>query len=255
VDRPSPRGESVSLDPSSVIRDALSRALVDEDGETVTLRLLPPLSEPELAAFRETLPSALPPAIERLLRFCRGVEGISAADTIDFTGRTIDFEFTEAFPHGLPIAADGWGNFWVVDLSPSSTDWGPVYFACHDAPIVLLQSPNLAEFLVEVFRMDTPPHTSLVDDVHEDRLFRVWRDQPGIIPQPAAAASPDPTLRGFAARLSASHVIVDLRGATPGQGFAWGRYRSGSLKRHGVEPIFALEKKRGILARLLHPGR
>jgi hypothetical protein len=242
MDRPSPRGESVSLDPSSVIRDALSRALVDEDGEAVTLRLLPPLSEPEFAAFRNTLPMALPPQIERLLGFCRGIEGISAADTIAFTGRTIDFEFTEAFPHGLPIA-------------PSSTDWGPVYFACHDAPIVLLQSPNLAEFLVEVFRMDTPPHTSLVDDVHEDRLFRVWRDQPGIIPQPAAAASPDPTLRGFAARLSASHVIVDLRGAAPGQGFAWGRYRSGSLKRHGVEPIFALEKKRGILARLLGQGR
>jgi hypothetical protein len=143
----------------------------------------------------------------------------------------------------------------VVDLSPSSTDWGPVYFACHDAPIVLLQSPNLAEFLVEVFRMDTPPHTSLVDDVHEDRLFRVWREEPGIIPQPAAAASPDPSLRQFAAGLSAAHVIVDLRGAAPGQGFAWGRYRSGSLKRHADLPIFALEKKRGILDRLLGPGR
>lgn len=240
----------MSLDPTDVVRDALGRALVDEDGEAVTLRLRPGLSESELIAFRNTLPMALPPAIERLLRFCSGIEGTSAAEAIDFTGRTIAFEFVEAFPHGLPIAEDGWGNFWVVDLSTSSMDWGPIYFACHDAPIVLLQSPNLAEFLVEVFRIDTPPHTSLVDDVHEDRLFRVWKEQPGIIPQPAAASSADPTLRAFAAPLSASHVIIDLRGAVPGQGFAWGRYRIGSLKRHAVEPIFALEKKRGVLARL-----
>jgi len=245
----------VSLDPLDVIRDALGRALVDEDGEAITLRPSAALSEPELAAFRDTLPMALPSPIERLLRFCSGIDGTSAAETIDFTGRTIGFEFVEAFPHGLPIAADGWGNFWVVDLSPSSTDWGPIYFACHDAPIVLLQSGNLAEFLVEVFRMDTPPHTSLIDDVHEDRLFRVWIDQPGILPQAVAAVSPDPMLRAFAAPLSASHVVVDLRGAAPGQGFAWGRYRLGSLKRHRVEPIFALEKKRGVLDRLLGRGR
>ena len=50
-------------------------------------------------------------------------------DVVDFTGSQCSFQHDEIFPHGLPIAADGYGNFWVIDLLPSSADWGPIYFA------------------------------------------------------------------------------------------------------------------------------
>jgi hypothetical protein len=47
------------------------------------------------------------------------------------------FEFDQVFSYGLPIAADGYGYFWVVDLHPDTTTSGPIYFACHDAPVML----------------------------------------------------------------------------------------------------------------------
>ena len=213
------------------------------------MKPLPPISDRELDDLRAKLPMPLPPHVERLLRFCTGVDGTSAAETLDFTGR-ISFEFSDAFPRALPIAADGWGNFWLADLKATSEDFGPIYFACHDAPIALFQSPTLAEFLAELFKMDTPPHASLVDDVHEDRLYHVWAKQPGLITHEEALGSPDGEIRAFAASLGESYVIVDLRNAKPGQGFAWGRYR-GPVRRLGTEPVFALEKKRSIFARLL----
>lgn len=112
-------------------------------------------------------------------------------------------------------------------------------FACHDAPVVLYQSPDLASFLAEVFRMSTPPHESLVDDVHQDRLFEVWRSNPGVLMQSVAAASSDPALRAFAEALPEGFQIVDLRTASPGMGFSWGRYGPRTeLRRHGYDRIF-----------------
>ena len=163
------------------------------------------------------------------------------------------FGHEDVFPNGLPIAADGFGNFWVLDLTPQTTKVAPVFFACHDAPVVLYQSPDLASFLSEVFRMCTPPHKSLVDDVHEDRLFDVWRKNPGVIDQPAAAASSDAVLRSFASALPPHFQIVDLRGVSPGMGFSWGRYGPRTeVRRHGYERIFGYAKppSRGFFAKL-----
>jgi hypothetical protein len=55
----------------------------------------------------------------------------------------------------------------------------PVFFVSHDPPVILYQSPDLGGFLHEALRMLVPPHSSAVDDVHEDRLFNVWRNNPG----------------------------------------------------------------------------
>jgi hypothetical protein len=122
-------------------------------------------------------------------------------------------------PNGLPIAADGCGNFWVLDLTPQTTQVAPVFYACHDAPVILYQGVDVASFLSELFRMYTPPHKSLVQDVLRDTLFNVWRKNPGVIDQPAAAASPDAALRAFASGLPAQFQIIDLRGVDAGMGF------------------------------------
>lgn len=242
-------GATVTTEPLPLVRAALSERFVSEDGDTVTMTARPGLSDPELEELRRRLPMPLPAHVERLLRHCAGIEGLSAAEILDFTGTAVAFEQPDVFPHAWPIAPDGWGNFWVADLQPSSTDLGPIYFACHDAPIVLFQSATLGEFIEAVFQMNRPPYTSVVDDVHEDRLYRVWTDQPGLLTHEEAVQSTDPTLRTFAAGLSGEHVFVDLRHAVPGQGFAWGRYAS--VQRCGAHPIFALEKKRGFFGRLL----
>lgn len=241
---------SLPMSPVEIIQDAQSTSLVDEDGAEVTLQLLPPLSESEIDEFAALLPCPLPADIRELLAFCRGFRGV-VVDVVDFTGGEMFFGLESVFPHGIPIAGDGFGNFWVVDLCRQSTEFGPVYFACHDAPVILYQSDTLGGFLSELFRMCTPPHESLVDDVHEDRRFQVWSKNPGVMDFESCLESADASLREFAASLDTTWQIIDLRDAEPGFGFSWGRYGANTdLQRFGALPIFAYRRPRRLLGGL-----
>ncbi|MCW5557628.1 MAG: SMI1/KNR4 family protein [Verrucomicrobiae bacterium] len=223
------------------IKAAQRAKWMDEDGEPVTVELLPALTEDQIGALQTRVEQHLPEELRTLLSFCSGISG--CLDGIDFTGADMAFEQREVFPHGLPIARDGFGNFWVLDLTPETITAAPVFFVCHDAPVVLFQSPDLASFVSEVFRRNMPPHKSLVDDVHEDRLFDVGRKNPGVMDPSDAAASSDAELRSFASELPEHFQIVDLRNAIPGMGFSWGRYGPQTeLRRHGYARIFGYAK-------------
>jgi len=244
--------DTTGVDAVEEIRRAQATALVDEDGHGVVLEPAPPLTEDEIDALEAEVGLPLPPALQARLRHTAGIDG-SALESIDFTGRSHDVELTEVFPHGLPIAHDGYGNFWVLDLTPDDPD-APVFFFCHDAPVVLYQGPGVGHFLHEVFRLSVPPHASLVDDVHEDRRFRVWRENPAEIDRATALAG-DAALRAFAAGLDDRFVFADLRSPEIGMGFSWGRFGPRTeLRRHGNERLFAYaapEKRPGVLSRVL----
>jgi SMI1 / KNR4 family (SUKH-1) len=238
------------MTPLQIIRRAQAGTLIDEDGNVVALELLPGLSDRELQAFAEQVPCRIPPEIMELLGACRGFHG--TVEQVEFTGRDLMFEFEAAFPYGLPIAADGFGNFWVVDLHPGTTTWGPIYFACHDAPVILYQADSLEQFLRELIRMFEPPHESLIDEVHEDRLAQVWRTNPGVLSHEQCLGSEDPVLSAFASELDESFQIIDLRLAKPGDGFSWGRYGPRTqIRRFGTHAVFAYQKPKGIISRLL----
>jgi hypothetical protein len=237
------------MTPLEIIRQAQADALVDEDGRAVTLELLPGLSRSELEDFARQVPCRVPPEIAELLGACRGFYG--TVEQVDFTGRDLSFEFEAVFPYGLPIAADGYGNFWVVDLGPDTVRWGPIYFACHDAPVILYQASSLEEFLSELFRMFKPPHRSLIDDVHEDRLARVWQTNPGVLSYEQCLQSDDQILSAFARELDDSFQIIDLRRAKPGDGFSWGRYGPNTVvERFGMHAVFAYQRRRSFFSRL-----
>ena len=237
------------MTPLEIIRRAQGDTLVDEDGDVITLELLPGLSRVELQEFADRVPCPVPPEIAELLGACSGFYG--TMDQVDFTGRDLMFEMGPAFPQGLPIAHDGFGNFWVVDLHPHNTRWGPIYFLCHDAPVILYQSDTLEEFLDELFRMFEPPHESLIDDVHEDRPARVWKTNPGVLSYEQCLRSEDPILSAFARELDDGYQIIDLRCARPGDGFSWGRYGpNAQIKRFRTYAVFAYQKK-SLLSRLL----
>ena len=238
------------MTPLAIIRRAQAETLIDEDGNVVTLELFPGLSHAELQEFADRVPCPIPPEISELLGACSGLDG--TIDQVDFTGRDLMFELGPAFPHGLPIAHDGFGNFWVVDLHPDSTRWGPIYFVCHDAPVILYQSDSLEGFLTELFRMFEPPHESLIDDVHEDRPARVWKTNPGVLSYEQCLRSEDPILSTFARELDESFRIVDLRRAKPGDGFSWGRFGPNTtIERFGTHAVFAYQKSGSIFSRLL----
>lgn len=240
---------AIFMNPLDVIKAAQSKELVNEDGGIVELELLPPLTEAEINDFASSLPCKFPEEIHELLKYCRGFEGI--VDLVDFTGQDLSFGFESIFPHGLPIASDGFGNFWVVDLQPNSTSWAPIYFFCHDAPIVVYQAGSLAYFLQELFRMFIPPHESEINEVHEDRIANIWAKNPGVLPYETCLNSSDAILSDFAKGLDESYQVIDLRNAKVGDGFSWGRYGPNTvIKRYGYLPIFAYEKK-GFLKRLL----
>jgi hypothetical protein len=221
-----------------IIQAAAAADLVDEDGERVIWKPLPGLTSAAIKALEGDLGSKLPGELRDLLPHCAGVEG--ALETIDFTGRTLaGFGKEDIFPRNIPVAHDGFGNYWVLDVAQEGTPVAPVFFACHDAPVILYQSDGIAAFLSEVVRMYQPPHQSLIDEVHEDRLFDVWRKNPGTLTV-VDAASRDEMLRAFAATLDERFTIVDLRGARPGMGFSWGRYGPRTeIRRHADLPVWA----------------
>lgn len=235
------------MTPLELVRDAMNTEFRTGAGEVIDLKFLPGLSEDEVAAFEAKLPCKLSTEIRELLRHSCGFDNFLIS--VNFTG--VEFNFDSVFPHGLPIAHDGSGNFWAVDLLPNSTSFGPIYFACHDPAIILFQSPSLEHFLIETFKLFIPPIKSLIDDVHEDRFFDVWAKNPQVLTHAECVASSDPQLSAFAKELDASFQIIDLRNAPVGFGFSWGRYGANTvIRRFGMEPIFAYQKKSGFLKRL-----
>jgi hypothetical protein len=235
---------------AQIVRDAQSLSLRDEDGDPVTLKLLSALTPEEMHQFERGLPCPVPNEVRDLLRLCRGVNGL-AFGVLDFTGASLSFGHPEVFPHGLPVAGDGYGNFWVLDLLPGTTSWGPVYFDCHDPPIVLFQSDSLATFLLELIKMSIPPHASAVDDVHEDRLFDVWMKNPGVQSYEQCRSSTDAALARFARSLGPTFEFIDMRSAPVGFGFSWGRYGANTvIRRAGAERIFAYQRKVSLLRSL-----
>jgi cell wall assembly regulator SMI1 len=242
----------MSMDPLEAIRHAQATRLVGEDGDEVEFELAPALPQADIDHLADELGVALPRELRALLERTAGIEG-GPLETIDFTGRSLSFGAPESFPSGLPIAGDGFGNFWILDLTPEVVEMAPVFFVCHDPPVILYQSAGIGDFLHEVFRMLVPPHSSAVDDVHEDRCFNVWRDNPGTLERSAALAS-DERLSAFAAELDDRFIFVDLRAPAVGLGFSWGRYGPRTdVRRDGHERLFAYaprEKGAGLLRRL-----
>jgi hypothetical protein len=118
--------------------------------------------------------------------------------------------------------------------------------------VILYQSDSLEEFLTELFRMYAPPHQSLIDEVHEDRLARVWQTNPGVLSYEQCLRSGDPVLSAFSREIDESFQVIDLRGAKPGDGFSWGRYGPNTkIKRFGTHAVFAYQKPKSFVSRLL----
>jgi hypothetical protein len=240
------------MDPLEAIRQAQATRLLDKKGDEVEFELAAGLPPADIDGIADELGVPLSRELRALLEQTAGIEG-GPLHEIDFTGRTLSFGDPDAFPWGLPIAGDGFGNFWVVDLTPAEADTVPVFFASHDAPVILYQSPDIGDFLHEAFRKLEPPHASAVDDIHEDRPFNVWRENPGTLDHAVALAG-DESMRAFAAELGDRFTFVDLRSPPIGMGFSWGRYGPRTeVRRHGHERLFAYappEKKPGLFRRL-----
>lgn len=214
---------------------------VNEDGERSPFRLLPPLSDQQLADLTSTLPCALPKDIRELLKFAGGFDGTWLGE-VTFAGS--DFGLEQVFPHNIALAQDGLGNYWVVDLTSESKTWGPIFYACHDAPVIVYQTDSLLHFVQQVVHEGSQPGKSELSEVTGPRSGQIWTDNPGVLSFSHCMQSPDSELKTFAESLDETWLIVDLRSPVLGDGFSWGRYGpSTAVKRFGEKRIFAYQKK------------
>jgi hypothetical protein len=226
-----------------LVQSADGMSMEDEDGDVERLRLSPGLTPSELAELEKTLPCSLPQEVRDLLSFSRGFEN-GPVESVCFSGLPGGFGLEEVFPSPLPIAHDGFGNYWIVDLNSGSTSWSPILYACHDPPVIVYQTSSLEHFIREILRFANPPHASELDEVHEQAADRIWRHNPGAIPAHELRDASDSTLRAFARSLSDSFFVIDMRSARPGDGFSWGRFGPRTrVVRHGTDLLFGYETK------------
>jgi cell wall assembly regulator SMI1 len=226
--------------------------LTDASGRARTIELLPPATDAELARIEAAAPAPLPAEIRDALRVTTGLAQapLESFSLVDLEG----FGLEEAFPCAWSVAHDGNGNYWVLDLLPGTAEWGPVFYACHDPAVIAWQAATLEDFLRDVVALWQPGSRSPVHVVHDEVVHHIWRDHPDLLEPAAAATGSDPVLRDFAATLPPAARIADLRRATLGQGFAWGRFGPRTeVRRAGHERVWALlppERRPSLLQRL-----
>jgi hypothetical protein len=200
---------------ADLVKGSAGTRMVDEDGNEDVLRLLPPATAEQIRALEADLPCPVPSRIRALLSATRGFEN-GPLESMDFCGLPGGFGMEELFPHALALAHDGFGNYWIADLHPDSVDWAPA----------------------------NPPHESELDTVHEEVVTDIWRHDPGVISATDGRASDDASVRALAESLDDHWEIFDLRNATVGDGFSWGRYGPQTrVVRAAAAALFAREPR------------
>jgi len=241
------------MTPLEVVKQAEGMSLRDRRGKVTKLELSPPPSEAELRTFESGLPCALPREVRELLAYCSGLTGEFDNTVAEVRFAGLDrLGLEEVFPHCVDVAHDSSGNFWVVDLVSDSTTWAPVFYACHDPPVILFQTDSFAHFLSELLKLGNPPWESELTYVHEDEAD-VWRTNPGMLTLEQCLSSGDAELEAFARSLDGEWLIRDLRRPALGDGFTWGRYGPGTeLRRFGEKRLFAYRQseRKGFWQRL-----
>lgn len=221
-----------------LLETARSEDFVDEDDEPIELTLLPGLDSDEVEQLEEELGAPLPAEIDELVRYARGFE-FGPVDTVAFDAG-FSFGMENILPRVVPLCGDGFGNFWLVEVQRTG-EWGPVYFASHDPPVLAVQAKDMATFIDEVFALGRPDRRSTLDEVHDPALSRILDEDPWGRAAESLHDAGDETLSRFATELAAGDRVYDLRDQVVGSGFAWGAHGPDTeTKRCGDELIFAV---------------
>jgi hypothetical protein len=240
------------MTPLEVVKQAEGMKLQDQKGKITELKLLPALSDVELRELESQLPCPLPTEARELFLYCRGLEG-SFKDTVAEVSffQSEGFGLEEVFPHAFPVARDWAGNYWIADLVSDSSSWGPIFYACHDAPVIIFQTDSLAHFLSELLRLGNQPWQSEIEYVHDDG-GDIWLNNPGMITHEQCLTSGDPDLEAFARSVDETWLFKDLREPRLGDGFSWGRYGPQTVvRRYRETRVFAYQQRKSLWQRLL----
>jgi hypothetical protein len=225
-----------------LVLGAAGRKLNTFDEEQLTPVLQQPASHARIVELERKLGFALPPELREILTLAAGLDLVDEGREVDDPIRFDGIErcgHEELFGWVLMISTDGAGNDWVIELRPDQQVLGPVWFLCHDARVLVYQSPDLATFLADNLRYLQPPHDGPIEHVVEHAVHEVWAQELDL-PRNELLESPDPLLRTFANALPEGWFVRDLRRAKPGDGMPIGRFGPQTpLARAGDEFVFA----------------
>ena len=158
-----------------IIQAEVEQNLIDENRKPVLPRLLPDLTREELMSLgarwlcRHRTMSA---TFRSSVRAWKGM-----LEQIDFPRRSVRDGWKDVLlPYRHPTAHDGCANFWVVDPQLGSDNWGPIYFCCHDAPVMLFEAAPLQQFVWAKRSKNTPRGTRVcIQARHRKHLTRACR--------------------------------------------------------------------------------
>lgn len=222
------------------IKSVLGNKYKSEDGDDFQIELLEGLTDAEIKEFKNALPkNNLPEEIEELLRFARGF-GFLFLEEARFD-RFDDLGVEELFPFSVTLVGDGAGNFWVQDIS-SEGEWKEIYYVCHDPPVIVKHSNNLAEFIMHIDEYGRLDRASHFYEIYDKVVGDIWIEEQSIMDKNNRKYN---FPKAFLAQLPEVFMIADLVNEPIGTGFNWAKYGvNNKIIRFDDEPIWIMEKKK-----------
>lgn len=209
-----------------------------------TFQVLEPLSQDELRELRDR-GVHVPESICDLLLFAGGVD-LGIRGEIRFFGPIGDSGHNDLFPRSIVLGNDDFGNEALVDLAQSSDTWGPVFYICHDPPVVVIQSPTLTEFISALASENWGRERSFPSQSIEQAIDDIWARDPYSQPADKWLEGPMAVPRDSLAALLPDGLVTDLRESVVGSGFSWGRFGHDPIElRLGDELLFGVAPRGG----------
>ena len=98
----------------------------------------------------------------------------------------------------------------MLDLLSTTSSWQPVFYACHDPPVIAYQAATIEDFLRDTVAMWQVDRRSAVDIVHEDVVMQIWRTNPHLQTAARLLESTDAVAQAFAMSLPPQALVIDL---------------------------------------------
>jgi hypothetical protein len=239
------------MSPLEALKSILDNNYVTEDGDNYKVELKPGLSDKEIDQLAEKLPTKkVPYEIRALLKFSKGF-AFAPLEEVSFDGIG-KFGMENIFPFSVQLAGDGFGNFWILDID-SKGAWGAVFFVCHDPAVIVKQSNNLSEFILQLDSYAKKLRDESLDLVPGKVLMNIWNEG-RFFDINHFEKSEDESLKDSTNLLGKDFVIADLRNAPNQTGFAWGKFAPNIDKavRYKDTYVWAFEKKtkKGLFSRI-----
>lgn len=208
------------------------------------------MAEEQIRQLSEKFPhNSIPKELDEILKVTKGWDGFGPEmvyfDSIDVFG------FTDLFPNSISLGTDGFGNYWVLDISPEG-DLGKVFFVCHDPAVIVVNSQNLNEHLKHLLDFYKSPTESKLISIDNELTYNIWQNENNLISK-TDFIKQNSELELFVNKFEREEwTIADLRESKNRDGFPWGKQGSNQiLERHPTELIWVMKnKKRGFFSKL-----